>query len=221
MLADPQIVKHNLQMTAEPFFKATNSPSLPLSVFQSLPDLSPSSAPSSRRQLSPTFLAQNDSSNSGSHTDHSFSSPHPISTDNSPSPLALPTNPVSSHPMQTRAKSGIYKPKVYTSAHAMSIISSPECEPNSVRIALTSPKWKETMQAEYDALIANHTWQLVPFSLDMSVVGSKWVFRIKYKPDGTMLKYKVRLVAKGFHQVPGVDYFDTFSPVVKASTIRV
>ncbi|TXG73616.1 hypothetical protein EZV62_002195 [Acer yangbiense] len=95
---------------SKPVSPVTSSPFLPLSVFQSLPNLSPSSTPS-RHQLSPTFSAQNDSSNSGSHTDHSFSSPHPISTDNSPSLLALPTNPINSHPMQTRAKSGIYKPK--------------------------------------------------------------------------------------------------------------
>lgn len=142
---------------SKPVSPVTSSPSLPLSVFQSLPDLSPSSALSSRRQFSPTFLAQSDSSSSGPYTNHSFSSPHPIFTNNSPSPLALPINPISSHPMQTRAKLDIYKPKVYTFAYAMCAISSPECEPCSVRIALTSPKWKEVMHAEYDALIANHT----------------------------------------------------------------
>ena len=55
----------------------------------------------------------------------------------------------------------------------------------------------------------------------VKVVGNKWVFRIKYNPDGSILKYKARLVAKGFHQIYGVDYTETFSPVVKASIVWV
>lgn len=51
--------------------------------------------------------------------------------------------------------------------------------------------------------------------------GSKWVFRIKCLPDGSIDKYKARLVAKGFHQRPRIDFHDTFSPVIKNSTIRI
>ncbi|KAL5838605.1 hypothetical protein ACOSQ3_015774 [Xanthoceras sorbifolium] len=55
----------------------------------------------------------------------------------------------------------------------------------------------------------------------MNIVGCKWVFRTKYNPNGTLLKHKARLVAKGFHQTPGLDFEETFSPIMKAATIRV
>ena len=77
------------------------------------------------------------------------------------------------------------------------------------------------MHEEFNALQANNTLSLVLFQSDMNVVGYKWVFRTKYKQDGSLLKHKARLVAKGFHQTPGLDILDTFSPIVKASTIQV
>jgi hypothetical protein len=77
------------------------------------------------------------------------------------------------------------------------------------------------MQDEMDALHANHTWTLVPKTSDMNLVSSKWIFKVKTQSDGTINKYKARLVARGFTQLPGLDYDETFSPVVKPGTIQL
>jgi hypothetical protein len=76
------------------------------------------------------------------------------------------------------------------------------------------------MQLEYDALCRNSTWRLVPRPRGVHVVSVKWVFKHKLHPDGSLERYKARWVVRGFSQRAGVDFGETFSPVVKPSTIR-
>ena len=66
-----------------------------------------------------------------------------------------------------------------------------------------------------------NTWDLVPHTDASRIVQCKWIFWTKLKSNGSLDKYKARLVAKGFQQTPGVDFDETFSPVIKASTIRI
>ena len=74
---------------------------------------------------------------------------------------------------------------------------------------------------EIAALCENRTWSLVPFYLSMNVVGSRWVYWIKRRVDGSIECYKARLVARGFTQQEGIDYSETFSPVIKQATVRL
>ncbi|CAL1405238.1 unnamed protein product [Linum trigynum] len=97
---------------------------------------------------------------------------------------------------------------------------SSKTEPTFFKDAVRYREWREAMQREIDALVANGTWSLVELPPGKKVVSSKWVFKIKYKQDGTIERYKARLVAKGFTQTEGIDYHDTFAPVAKLVSVR-
>lgn len=86
---------------------------------------------------------------------------------------------------------------------------------------LFNPDWKQIMQIEFNALVTNNTWSFVLLKDNMAFVSYKWIFRVKYNYDGTIQRYKVKLVMKGFQQTPSVDYFETFNSVVKLTIIRV
>ncbi|KAK0605807.1 hypothetical protein LWI29_030936 [Acer saccharum] len=141
----------------------------------------------------------------------------------SPPPTAVepPMRPVSPPRLiQTRSKNNIFKPKTILDLHTTTH-TTPQSEPNSLLQARKFPEWRQAMSVEYDALVKNSTWELVPAHSSQNVVGCKWIFRIKRHPDGSVARYKARLVAKGFHQRPGIDFTDTFSPVVKPVTVRL
>ncbi|KAJ0752905.1 putative RNA-directed DNA polymerase [Helianthus annuus] len=94
-------------------------------------------------------------------------------------------------------------------------------EPNSYFEAIKDPRWIEAMNSEMEALYRNNTWVIVDLPKDRKPIGCKWVYRIKYKANGEIERYKARLVAKGFNQREGIDFGETFSPVVKMVTVRV
>jgi histone deacetylase 1/2 len=123
----------------------------------------------------------------------------------------------------TRAQRGIIKPKSYTDGTVRWCNSATTLsdEPPTVTAALNDKNWSVAMHSEYQALLHNKTWHLVPKPKGKNIIGCKWVYKVKQKSDGTIDRYKARLVAKGFKQRYGIDYEDTFSPVVKATTIRL
>jgi hypothetical protein len=77
------------------------------------------------------------------------------------------------------------------------------------------------MEEEFSALMKNGTWHLVLASQASNIIDCKWVYKVKRKADGTIDRHKAHLVAKGFKQRYGIDYEDTFNPVVKAVTIQL
>jgi hypothetical protein len=94
-------------------------------------------------------------------------------------------------------------------------------EPLNYGQAKDHKEWMDAMKEEYDSILKNETWELTELPENKTPIGSKWLFKYKFNVDGSIDKYKVRLVAKGYSQKEGIDYDDTFSPVAKINTIRL
>jgi hypothetical protein len=97
-------------------------------------------------------------------------------------------------------------------------------EPATYKQAIESndrDAWLHAINDELTSHQKNNTWTIVERNNDMNVIGSKWVFKIKRDVNGKPVRHKARLVAKGYNQQHGVDYDETFSPVIKAQTLRI
>ncbi|PNY16224.1 hypothetical protein L195_g012939 [Trifolium pratense] len=156
-------------------------------------------------------MAQSSTSNeiTNNESTNNISSPSTHSSPSPPPQTTIPPNPrhqTNGGGIITRSKNNIVKPLHKLNLH---VRPSPPIEPSTIT------------QAEFDALHRNNTWDLVSRSSAQNLVGCKWVFRIKRNPNGSIDRYKARLVAKGFHQRPGCDYTETFSPVVESVTIQI
>ncbi|GJS28122.1 retrovirus-related pol polyprotein from transposon TNT 1-94 [Tanacetum coccineum] len=94
-------------------------------------------------------------------------------------------------------------------------------EPKNVNEALGDESWIVAMQEELNQFIANDVWELVPQPKNMTIIGTKWVFRNKLDENGVVSRNKARLVAQGYNQQEGIDYDETYAPVARLESIRI
>ena len=100
-------------------------------------------------------------------------------------------------------------------------ISSNAKEPEHFFQAVKDPTWREAMDKEVCALERNDTWVITPLPPGKTPIGCKWVYKIKLNPNGSVQRYKARLVTKGYTQREGLDFLETFYLVAKTVSIRV
>jgi Reverse transcriptase (RNA-dependent DNA polymerase) len=114
-------------------------------------------------------------------------------------------------------------PGTWANCALMSITTDPTTFNQAMKRPV-SAMWKHSIQCEYDLPMKHGTWTLVPRPINVNVIACKWVFKtklIKNNEGLDALKYKSRLVAKGYSQIHGIDYEETFAPVVKFTSIRI
>jgi hypothetical protein len=95
-----------------------------------------------------------------------------------------------------------------------------EKEPTCFEESIQKKEWADAMTEEYQSIMKNYVWELVPRPKSKDVVSSKWIYKIKHVVDGSIEKYKARFVARGFSQKEGIDYEETFSLVARYTSIR-
>lgn len=112
----------------------------------------------------------------------------------------------------------------YSNFRAFARVATIPTEPTTFKQAMEGPnsqQWKDAAFREFSALQKMETWKLVPLPPGHHTVSSKWVWKVKTKADGSIERYKARLVARGFTQQQGIDYEETFAPVARLSSIRM
>lgn len=141
---------------------------------------------------------------------------HPASHDPLCMSLSQPPSSGKVYPITNYLNYNWFSPR--HQAYLAAVMSHEELR--NYREAIQKPKWQEAMAQELKALEDNETWDVALPPKGNKVMGCKWVYKVKYKALGEVEKYKVRLVAKGYTQVEGEDFNETFAPVAKMTTVR-
>jgi hypothetical protein len=113
----------------------------------------------------------------------------------------------------------VKRPKPFSNYTAL-ICDLPDEEPTCSEEAIQRKEWADAMTEEYQSIMKNEVWEIVPRSKNKDGVSYRWLFKIKHAANGSIEKYKARFVARGFSQKEGIDYEETFAPVARYTSIR-
>ena len=92
-------------------------------------------------------------------------------------------------------------------------------EPSSFEETAQEPTWVDAMVEEYDSIVRNNAWDIVPRLVGKLVVGSRWIYKVKQAANGSIENYKERFFSWGFSQIEGIDYEEAFAPIARYSSI--
>ena len=171
---------------------------------------SPSDAPPSTSPLSPLPFVYSRRARHPSPSDAPTSTSTPSLL--GPIPSEPPTPPAPRYNLRDRHT---LQPPAYYVAAATTLV-----EPSTYREAAAHSEWQHAMAEEIHALERTGTWDLVPLPTGVRPITCKWVYKVKTHSDGSLVRYKARLVARGFQQEYGRDYDETFAPVAHMTTVR-
>jgi Reverse transcriptase (RNA-dependent DNA polymerase) len=128
-------------------------------------------------------------------------------------------------PPRRRAPPKRYDSEAWMTHAALSTTTTDSMEPRTYLEAVNHPlyskEWELAIKEEYDSLMKNGAWELVEAPPGRNIVTCKWVFKAKRDAEGRIVRFKARLVARGFTQAYGVDYLETYAPVAKLTTYRI
>jgi hypothetical protein len=110
-------------------------------------------------------------------------------------------------------------PKIFCSYIAL-VSSIRESEPSTFEEAASKQVWRDAMMEEYNSIMKNDVWEIVPRPEGKSMVTSRWLYKLKYVANDNIEKYKARFLARGFSEVEGVDYDEIFTLVSRYTSIR-
>jgi hypothetical protein len=112
------------------------------------------------------------------------------------------------------------RPPVRLGAYLALVTRIRDTEPQTFAQPVDHQVWREAMVEEYDSIVRNDVWDVVPRPVGKSVVTSRWLYKTKIVADGSIEKHKGRFVARGFSHIRGVDYDETFAPVARYTSIK-
>ena len=195
------------------FYQLPHVPVSPIPSIDPLPDLFPEESPTSMSEHAPpplVFKSPPLISNVSSHASDELSTPI-IDVPTNNAPAMDPAGPFDSYALRCSHQVTTL-PSDLRDFHCFSALASLQ-EPKTFCEASSSPLWQQAMKEELDALHKTGTWDLVDHPFGKTAIDCKWVYKIKTRSDGTVDRYKARLVARGFIQEYVIDYEENFAYV--------